>query len=238
MQSLHVVSLANTEELGQLRQAIRSDTETLLDELLTVPPDKKPGASTEVVSDAIDTLVSQPPPSGPPPSADDRDESIAISVRRLNSCSKTCPCVCHRRSRLATPSLLNHILGSLFVGYSGSPFSRGQCTMAGCRSATAGATTRVTYFFPRWFVMNAIDITILRGAFGEPSASLAIRNVRYRDHDLFKAVYLGNIGRLQEMFSSGDARPTDVDEFGHTVLTVSDMTYPFGPSFLADEDDW
>jgi hypothetical protein len=161
-----------------------------------------------------------------PPDARDTEQhqsnhTVSVSVQEFQSCGQSCDCICHKQSRLSTPYSLNNLFGYLFLGYQGSPFSKINCTIGSCKSAASVPVVRLTYYFPQWFLANAIDLMFLRGCFGEPSASIAIRNVRDRDDDVFKAVYKGNIARLQEMFSGGEARPSDIDQFGHTLVTVS-----------------
>jgi hypothetical protein len=147
-------------------------------------------------------------------------EQISISVRQFEGCHVSCSCICHKKSRLSTPSFLNNIFGSLFVEYTGTPLGKLKCSLGSCRSRTAVPSTHFTYYFPQWFLSAAVDVTILRGTFGEPSAALAVKNVRDRDHDLFKAVYRGDLPHLRDLFTHGNARPSDIDEFGHTLLTV------------------
>ena len=69
-------------------------------------------------------------------------------ARRL--CEQDCDCACHRRGRIRSPSYLNAILGSLFIGYSINPWMIRKCDSTDCRGHSTYIT--YTYAFPQWLL--------------------------------------------------------------------------------------
>lgn len=62
------------------------------------------------------------------------------------SCSRACACQCHKIVHLRTAGILGSVLGSLFLGYSGSPTRKIECSEWKCRNNTP-FRLRFTYYF-------------------------------------------------------------------------------------------
>ena len=86
-----------------------------------------------------------------------RDEYMSyttpIKLTR-NFCNSACKCVCHQRSHFRSPRSLNAMLGSLFVGYQGSPWSAQTCNDSDCRCRSKKLT--YVYAFPQWFLARIL----------------------------------------------------------------------------------
>lgn len=143
---------------------------------------------------------------------------VAVSVQRTRSCQPWCSCRCHAQTYLNTPTMLNKVFGSLFVGYSGSVISETPCNVKSCSSFSNRPRARATYFFPSWFYSKAIEAAFFRSSFGDLSANISILGVQGRNSQVFKAVAIGDIQQLQDLFFKGLARPTDVDQQGTTLV--------------------
>lgn len=48
-------------------------------------------------------------------------------ITRLIVCGSFCPCGCHKKKYFQSPTFLNEVLGSLFVGYHALPFVTTPC---------------------------------------------------------------------------------------------------------------
>lgn len=143
---------------------------------------------------------------------------VAVSVQRRQSCQPWCSCCCHAQSYFSTPTMLSKVFGNLFIGYSGSIVSHTPCNVKSCASRSSHPRARATYFFPDWFYSKAIDAAFYRGPFGDLSANISLMGVQGRNSSVFKAVAIGDIPQLQDLFSEGLARPTDVDPSGTTLV--------------------
>jgi len=62
------------------------------------------------------------------------------------SCGRACACQCHRITQLKTSSLLGPLIGSLFLGYCGSPTRKTACNEWSCRN-NSSFRLRFTYYF-------------------------------------------------------------------------------------------
>lgn len=150
--------------------------------------------------------------------------SIAIraDLRNVSECSGSCKCSCHIRRRLNTPRLLDAFLGTLFIGYSGSPLLSQNCDQTSCRGRKDSSTS-FTYNFPRWFVTSRIiqlkaKVTAMYG----PEVSLRFNRVVDGKALVFHYATTGDVGRIKQLFEQGRASPSDVRfDSGWTPLHVS-----------------
>lgn len=81
--------------------------------------------------------------------------SVRADLQNVSECSRCCKCFCHIHGRLNTPRLLDGILGTLFIGYSGSPLLSPRCDHIFCRERKDSSTT-LAYQFPQWFVASRL----------------------------------------------------------------------------------
>jgi hypothetical protein len=144
---------------------------------------------------------------------------IQITIRR---CKTLCSCVCHRRTRIAAPRLLDQILGSLIVGFAGSLFNTIRCnqTMCANRDAKKGFRMDLKYFFPRWALQKVFLMT-LEVMQAQPTMVIAVRNTLPANSELYTATQDGNVTRLKYLFNNRLAFPNDIGGmYGDTALHV------------------
>lgn len=162
----------------------------------------------------------------PPPGQADDWGSIGVraELRNLSECNRKCVCSCHLRRRLNTPRSLDGLLGTLFVGYSGSPILGRKCDQLSCRGRKDSSTS-VVYQFPRWFVISRIvelkaKVTAMYG----PEMSLRFNRVVDGKALVFHYATTGAIGKMKQLFQQGLASPSDVRfDSGWTPLHVSNI---------------
>ena len=90
---------------------------------------------------------------------------VEASVMPLPRCDRFCVCQCHRATNLATPINTAHVLGRLFVGYTGLPLlSHSKCNRKACRPRRTQVSLRIAYLFPVWFALRLIALTITKAS--------------------------------------------------------------------------
>lgn len=162
-----------------------------------------------------------------PPSyqADDWSSiGVRAELRNLSECSRSCVCTCHIRRRFNTARLLDGFLGTLFIGYSGSPILSQKCDQVSCRGRKDSSTS-VVYQFPRWFVISRIielkaKVTAMYG----PEVSLRFNRVVDGKALVFHYATTGDTDKMRQLFEQGRASPSDVRfDSGWTPLHVSNL---------------
>jgi len=146
-------------------------------------------------------------------------DSIGLRVQpHTTTCRLGCPCACHTLQRSASPSILNNILGCLFVGYSGLPVIGPSCDDQDCRGARTKQVS-VEYWFPAsmWSAIIRVQVGMALGR----GPSLYLETLR-RVPDASQCVSFaqtGNIDGLRYLFRNGLASPRDVSSSrGYTLL--------------------
>jgi len=125
-------------------------------------------------------------------------------------CSASCKCSCHTRQRLSSPRLLESFLGTLFVGYSGSPLLTQKCDRASCHGRRDWSTS-FTYRFPRWFVVaRMIQLKAKATAMYGPELSLRFNRMVDGKAMVFHCATTGDVDRMKQLFQQGRASPSDV----------------------------
>jgi hypothetical protein len=113
-------------------------------------------------------------------------------------CTFNCDCSCHSQRLLRPTPLLNSILGRLFIGYTGAPFLDKRCDSPRCRRRTLPAV-HVIYYFPRWFFMRALFLTVSNTLV--PSISLTFPRVIPGGSTIFRYIRLGNTEGVKNLFT-------------------------------------
>ena len=144
--------------------------------------------------------------------------TIRITASRTapHSCSAFCSCVCHARVQLQTPSILHHLVGSLFVGYTGFPGMTPNCNERSCSRQTKVAG-QFSYYFPTWLLARVFMGNITPA----PEMLLRVGNVIPSRSSVFHHAMLGSVDGIKKLFDQGLASPFDVAESGSSVLHVS-----------------
>lgn len=151
------------------------------------------------------------------------------------TCNPRCSCICHGRKGVQTPSFLQKIVGSLFVGYVGGLVRKPKCDEPRC-SRPSQRSTRITYYFPMWLISYAIAMTL-----SGPQATITALRIRDREEPIFQHARNDNWNQIVELFDKGLASFLDVDQDGWSILQVSltsttdefDLTSCSGPLLMA-----
>lgn len=128
--------------------------------------------------------------------------TYAFSVSsQSSSCSRVCPCSCHRQKpaafRFSIPPLLGKICGDLFGGYTGYPVASPRCSHQSCLRLTQ-MRLHLIYLFPSWFVRKSLEILIQR-SFGGITVNLKIyREMEWRTGSIFQCAANGNLPLLEQ----------------------------------------
>ena len=148
---------------------------------------------------------------------------IRIKASMLASQERRCPvgcrCACHVKKHYSSNQSMQHIVGLLFIGYSGRPqfVSRIRC---GCQAQPV-YRVNVVYLFPSWLLLRAIHIVLKTSAYGGIQVSLQSRNIVPINAKIFQLAVQTDIEGLQDLFVNGLASPNDSNMGGHSALQVS-----------------
>jgi hypothetical protein len=135
------------------------------------------------------------------------------------NCRPGRPCACHVSRKVATPSILNHVLGQLFVNFAGLPFLNHKCNQESCIKKQ---TSQVSLEY--WIPLRFLSSSIVRLHIGHQSnigPLLQLDTIR-RVPDTAQCVSFalsGHIDGLKYLFSKGLASPRDVSTTrGYSIL--------------------
>lgn len=148
--------------------------------------------------------------------------SVRADLVNVSNCSRSCICSCHTRRRLSTPRLLDGFLGTLFIGYSGSPLLSQKCDQISCRGQKNSSNSLI-YQFPRWFVISRMiqlkaSVTAMYG----PELSLRFNRIVDGKALVFYYATTGDVSKMKQLFEQGRASPSDVRfDSGWTPFHVS-----------------
>jgi hypothetical protein len=149
----------------------------------------------------------------------------AVGIRTAHfsrtACTPWCSCICHKKTTLKTPSFMERLLGSLFIGYSGIPRLRPKCNEHSCHLESQ-PLLYITYFFPAWFLARTMSLMISTIPLAGPLVSLKMQRAVPGDAEIFVCAKTGNIDKMKSLFRQGLASPNDVAlSSGITALHVS-----------------
>ena len=166
------------------------------------------------------------PPLDVPIHNSDRSSSQVVYIRasyhKRSPCPPNCNCDCHTMHTLQSPAIVNHVIGGLFVGYSGYPITGNshKCTKASCLSRTT-FRAYVQYIFPSWFLARAIIVGLTTQSLNKISVSLKVQRVVPYGSEIFRLARLDDADGLKELFRKGLASPNDISLDGVSALVVS-----------------
>ena len=135
-------------------------------------------------------------------------------------CRRSCACQCHIRSQWSSHPILKTIIGSLFLGYSGTPQIVPKCDSVSCHGYRRIVAT-VFYVFPQWFMQRMILIAISYAH--RDGLGISLRTIRERCSADVIWIYVsnGDLAMVQTLFKRGEASPFDVvAELGSSILEV------------------
>ena len=144
--------------------------------------------------------------------------SLQLSQRQKGQCKRPCSCQCHRSSKFKTPDFLRQVTGQLLVGYSGISKFTLPCNEHACAQRQK-ALIRIQYSFPFWsLIQRMLTVVSYSGGARGPEQVLRMSRIRPGLDEVFIQVQSGNISRLQQLFSSGNASPMDASDTGWSLL--------------------
>ena len=134
------------------------------------------------------------------------------------SCEGYCSCICHSTYRYKSPELLDNLVGSLFIGYTGLPISTPKCDSRTCINQTP-RSIRVSYAFPSWFFMKTLDV-VARNSQNGPSFGLSLRNRidASTGINIISLTHNGDITGMVKLLEERKASLTDVTLYNGTTL--------------------
>ena len=140
---------------------------------------------------------------------------VRMQSHQRGFCTSRCNCVCHASRPYRSPHSFD-VLGTLFVGYTGSPIRFAEkCTSSLCK----GRSLKVQYLFPKWFLHDTLA-TLMIAANGAPAFCLNVTRLRAGGSDILRFVKSNDVRSLQLLYSTGSGCPRDVFDNGQTALHV------------------
>lgn len=150
-------------------------------------------------------------------------EAHTARITLLRSSCAACGCPDSRQLKYRSPSCLNTILGTLFVGYRASPWSKQTCDHIDCRQDSTALT--FTYVFPQWLLNRVFLTTMAYNSLKGPELCLRVMRVRPNDADIFRVIetraFYPIIGHVKRLLNSGEASILDVRRNNQTVLSLA-----------------
>lgn len=147
-------------------------------------------------------------------------QTVRIVASQSVPCKSWCPCACHtkRKLNLTTPTIMQGVLGKMFIGYSGLPLLKERCDFRGCQHQRKASAT-IEYWFPSWFVSMNLKLCYTYSPRIGPEFLLSTTNRVADDSQSISFAMEGNIDGLKHLFNSGLAGPRDVsDSRGYTLM--------------------
>ena len=129
-------------------------------------------------------------------------------------CKALCSCVCHTRSTVSSPRILDAIIGKMNVQCTGRPPS---CNEFQCRRSTK-LSFKVIYQLPKYIMSRYISLAMQYGPLGGPEFLLRIPRVVSWSHPLWQFAMNGEHLAIQRLFAEGKASPYDLNPQGSNVL--------------------
>ncbi len=141
---------------------------------------------------------------------------VRVQSHQRHFCTSRCNCVCHASRRYRSPRSFDAPLGTLFMGYTGSPrrFTE-KCTSSLCKSRSL----KVQYFFPQWFLHDTLA-TLTIATSGAPAFCLNVTRLRAGGPDILRLIKSNDLRSLQLLYSTGSGCPRDVFNNDQTALHV------------------
>lgn len=173
---------------------------------------------------SINEAYTMRPEAGPGPEISPliATEPRTARITLLRSNCAACGCPDSRQSKFRSPNLLNTVLGSLFVGYRVSPWSKEACDDVDCQQDLT--TLTFAYIFPQWLLNRVFLTTMVYNSSKGPELCLQVMRVRPNDAEifrLFRRVLPFRLDHMKRLLNSGEGSVLDVQQNNQTVLSVS-----------------
>lgn len=129
-------------------------------------------------------------------------------------CRASCSCVCHTRSIVRSPCILDTIVGRINVQYTGR---RPPCNEFHCRRPSE-SSFKVVYRLPKYITSRYISMVMHYGRLSSPELLLRVPRMVAWSHPLWKYTTNGDLLAIQKLFAEGKASPYDLDPRGSGAL--------------------
>jgi hypothetical protein len=181
------------------------------------------------------TQTTKPSPSAPGSSSPGGSSSVAgtttssstvqfqTTVTHESRCPPACTCQCHKVATFRYPAWTRHLIGSLFVGYSGIPLiNTRKCNEKSCRGGKR-FLVKLSYFFPSWLVARMVfAISASSNLFDVPDPFVRVPRVVKSSSDIFILAQKGNILEMQKLIAEARGSILDINgNEGRSALHVS-----------------
>lgn len=150
--------------------------------------------------------------------------TVKFTASYYETCSFACGCSCHRLKHLKSPSYLQTMLGSIFIGYVGLPVISSKCDVFECNHNT-NAALWVDYYFPAWFLDRKIHFSLINRPNSGPQQSLRVSRIVSPSSHIIKFAMQGDVQRMKDLLQNGQGSPYDTDGT-HTPLMVRGTFFP------------
>lgn len=173
--------------------------------------------------------TSKPAPSTPSSSS---ATSIATSsstvqfqttLTQESRCPPACTCQCHKVATFRYPAWTRHLIGSLFIGYSGVPLlNTRKCNEKSCRGGKR-FLVKLSYFFPSWLVARMVfaigsSFNLLHAV----DPFIRVPRVVASSSEIFILAQKGNILEMQKLIAGARGSILDINgNEGRSALHVS-----------------
>lgn len=136
-------------------------------------------------------------------------QTLRFSTSYQEPCELGCGCRCHNRQRWRNPSMLDKLIGTIFLGYVGLPIMSAKCDVHRCVQQR-GTLVSFSYYFPAWFWMRILHIHIRhRQNLGLEQLLRVSRHVSAYSEILTYAAN-GNVEGVKSVLIDGRGSPFDV----------------------------
>ena len=152
--------------------------------------------------------------------------ALRMRFLRQRKCDALCDCNCHIHTRARSPQMLQSVLGSLFVGYTGLPALASTCSNIKCQRSSEGFL-QIDYLFPPWFLARIVSMAMKFKDSKIPDLSMRVLNVRSSYEAVFLSAREGDAELVRYLLTMGQASVQDVThDSGHSPLHVGITSHP------------
>ena len=137
---------------------------------------------------------------------------VTFYCERFTSCGGYCSCICHSKYHYKSPNMLKRMIGSLFIGYTCLPMLARKCNLDSCMNRQS-CSIRVSYTFPTWLVMKALELIAVSSSMTGPSFGLSLRNRidLGAGANIISSAINGDITMMVKLLEKHKAALTDID---------------------------
>ncbi|OTA97514.1 hypothetical protein M434DRAFT_26826 [Hypoxylon sp. CO27-5] len=147
---------------------------------------------------------------------------VYFEAALIQGCPSFCNCNCHRLQHCRLPTWLSSVVGNLFIQYSAIPLLQiPRCDVAACRMKSI-SSLRLHYAFPQWLLARQIEFAVSWSSITGAGSSLYLRVPRVINvGQAFHAMLHNDIQWLRYRVAEKSILPTDVDDYGSTLLNIA-----------------